>query len=294
MNKYKIILGEVLVFIFLLLIAALISSSNKVEEISNLGSDEIILSQSLSDRVLMLDGEWDFYWGKLLVGDELEKVTPDTQIKVPSVWNSDGYSGSGAATYRKTLFFDDAPGMLALRIPHLSTAYEVYANGERVSSAGIVSENVDEMTPEYKRCIAVFNVDKKKLDIVVQVSNKDYARGGFWYTPFIGSHERVISKVTLRIIIEAILVGILLVMFLNLVYVYFLDRNHSYVIQLAGMYFFWCHKDINNWRIHTTKNYSRYIDVNTCSSRIYINAFGAYFLCTVCFRSVKSKRERSF
>ena len=103
------------------------------------------LSHWNGESVLMLSGDWDFYWEKFLNESELsQNTTPDLKATVPSVWNNFKVNGKklggyGYATYRLHVTGVEAGTPLAMRIIPFSTAYNMYIDNELVASSGTVS-----------------------------------------------------------------------------------------------------------------------------------------------------------
>ena len=92
-----------------------------------------------------LDGDWEFYWNRLVDYDELHTQEPDLYTKVPATWRDytlfgKDLPGQGYATYRLHVKTDLAPGTkLGLRVNTCSSAYNLYINDTLVSSNGRVA-----------------------------------------------------------------------------------------------------------------------------------------------------------
>ena len=187
-----------------------------------------------SNKTVLLDGNWEFYWDRLLSYKDLQKEKPDMYAGVPSTWNEysidgKGLPGQGYATYRlhiKTGLPEET--MLGLRAHAFSSAYKLYINEKLVAANGTVATKAQEEVGEYKPQAFFFNTPAKEFDIIVQVSNFHHARGGFWYTMHLGSagdimdlHDNIIGK-------EIFLIGALLIIMLFFMAIFIMRRELKY------------------------------------------------------------------
>ena len=88
--------------------------------------------------VLPLDGEWRFH-----AGDQAAWAQPDLDdsrwslLRSDRDWSTQGYNGySGMGWYRFHVTLPSQPGPVSIMLPHIFTSYQVYANGELVSTFG--------------------------------------------------------------------------------------------------------------------------------------------------------------
>ena len=159
---------------------------------------QIDISQWNGEDVLLLSGEWDFYWNEFLDKDALsQNPTPDLKAEVPSVWNNyiiDGeqLNGMGYATYRLHVIGAEVGAPFAMRIIPFSTAYNIYIDDELVASSGTVSTSKDGFDPQYQIETVTFTPEQSEFDIILHISNFVYARGGAWYTIYFGNPEEVV------------------------------------------------------------------------------------------------------
>lgn len=150
------------------------------------------------DGILSLWGEWDFYWKELLTYRDLTDNIPRPAISadVPAVWNKyeiDGKTlpGFGYATYRLRVVNAEKYTPLAFRIPTMSTAYRMYVNDRLVAFNGTVAADSDLFRPEYRPMTVQVLAPASEFNIIVQVSNFVYARGGMWYSISMGTPQQI-------------------------------------------------------------------------------------------------------
>ncbi|TXK68909.1 hypothetical protein [Paenibacillus sp. N3.4] len=151
------------------------------------------------DGVIKLAGAWSFYWERLLTTDDFNRgdtLEAGMYVDVPNVWNhyqKEGkhLPGNGYGTYRVKVKTDGKAASLALKIPIMSTAYKVIIDGKTVAVNGEVAETKDRAVAAYLPQTIVFQPTAKEFDIVVQVSNYLYARGGMWFALRLGTEGQI-------------------------------------------------------------------------------------------------------
>ena len=150
------------------------------------------------DGATRLNGEWGFYWKQLLTYDDFHEGQNkfNGQVNVPNVWNYytiDGKElpGEGYATYRLKVKTNDQEILKGLKILNLSTSYKIMINDEVVAANGVVGKNKDTTVPEYRSQAVTFKNDSNEFEVIVQLSNFTYSRGGIWYSIYLGTDQQI-------------------------------------------------------------------------------------------------------
>ncbi len=157
-------------------------------------------SWDLVKQLVKLDGEWEFYWQQLLTPADFapgnERANLSGMFVAPGSWK--GYrwqdrklTSEGFATFRLTLLLPETRQTLALSLPQIYTAYQLWADGELLCSAGRVGRSRAMMTPQYLQRVVPFQPQSSRVELVIQVSNFYHRRGGLWRPLQLGSFERV-------------------------------------------------------------------------------------------------------
>ena len=147
-------------------------------------------NQEITGKFLIsLNGEWDFYWDQMLYpsyfSDTLN-AKPDIHAVVPSYWTDYLVDGKkpdhfGFATYRLRIILPEGFNKrLGLSIPVFDSSYDLWLNGELVSSNGIPGKTAESSEPGYKPAFMPFSAKSDTITIIINVSNWDHRRGGFW------------------------------------------------------------------------------------------------------------------
>lgn len=152
------------------------------------------------DGVVKLDGEWEFYWKRLLSyedfhGSESAPVA-DGYSRVPGAWNKHAVDGKplpeeGYATYRLKVKTNRPDILYGFKILTFSTAYRLMINDEIIASSGIVGTSPDTALPGYSPGTVSFKIGYGEFEIIIQIANYTYSRGGFWHSLYMGTDEQI-------------------------------------------------------------------------------------------------------
>ncbi len=170
------------------------SASQGIMDLSSLENDK--------DFSVSLNGEWEFYWKKMLHPHDFENksIQPDCYGKVPSYWTeyqklSVKTEPFGYATYRLTVLLPKGlQKALAIDLPVFDSSYDIYINGEYLGGNGVPGKNADESVPEYRKNFFRLRPSTDTLSIIINVSNYDHRRGGFWLPARLGTFSMVQKK----------------------------------------------------------------------------------------------------
>jgi len=149
--------------------------------------------------IVKLNGEWEFYWAKMLHPDDFkpEFPLPDYFGNIPSYWTDYPQESVitekfGYATYRLTVLLPEGlKSPLAFDMPVFDSSYDIFINGKYLGNNGIPGKSKNETTPEYKRNFFRFLPDSDTLQIIINVSNYHHRRGGFWLPVKMGTFNEV-------------------------------------------------------------------------------------------------------
>jgi len=171
------------------------------------------------EGIVKLDGQWAFYWNQLLEPKNFQQdseTSPPVWMKQPSTWNNskleNPYDTYGYATYKLEIKTAPLDGVYALKVPNMGNAYKLWVNGKLLASNGIVGTSRETMTPQWLPQVVPFQMKGKTIQLVIQVSNFVYKRGGFWHSLIIGTHQQIQEFRERTLFLEQFLFGSLLIM----------------------------------------------------------------------------------
>lgn len=131
-----------------------------------------------------LDGEWEFYWNSLLEPQSGPHQTPEqpAYISVPAPWTSPmqnvKYNSYGYATYRLVVKLPADTPALALKVNNIRNASRVLVNGTTLGGSGTPGTSQDSSKPVNRPYSLSFNNKNGQAEILIHVSNFNYASGG--------------------------------------------------------------------------------------------------------------------
>ena len=162
------------------------------------------------EKSIELNGNWEFYYGELLTGNEKERPLPD-YIEVPYDWallEHQGFQKAGVATYETTLLLPDKHDHLGLYIPHAFSAYRLFFNGALVHNQGDVQPSQKSYKPfRLPQAFDFKSVVSDTLQITIQVANYDHNNSGLYYPVETGNYEDLVSSIRGRQYINMFLAG---------------------------------------------------------------------------------------
>lgn len=146
-----------------------------------------------------LDGQWGFYWEKLLTPGEVPS-NPKLFFPFPAIWDE----SQGFATYTADVLVDKDIRMLSMELPDFYCSYQLWVNGEQVANNGEVGTSRKEAIPQWLPKTVVFPV-KDTLHIVMQISNFHHIRGGSNDHIYLGLPDQLYQKRESAVITNMIL-----------------------------------------------------------------------------------------
>ena len=188
------------------------------------------------DGIIKLDGEWDFFWLRLIHPKDFlseNKPVRSTTIEVPSSWNGKDVNteileGSGYATYRLLIPIPESEigQTLGVKISYSATASRLWVNGKIISEDGQVGVSRKDMTPRYSNQIHSF-VAENPIEILIHISNFNHKKGGLWQSVLVGTEEEIIKTNSSALFYDFFLFGVLSIMTIYHFGLYILRREES-------------------------------------------------------------------
>lgn len=187
----------------------------------------IDLSQT---QMVSLAGGWSFFWQQLLSHEEaLLSLQSASTLNGSGGWqakdNDNTYHAKGYATYHLTIVLQDINENLALRIPHIETAYDLYVDNDLVASGGIFSEQEKQGKPGYNSSIILLPQGKERLSLTLHVSNYHSIWGGLWSPIILGDADSIYGLNRDRIALSMFILGSLLIAAIHSLILFYLRSS---------------------------------------------------------------------
>ncbi len=169
-----------------------------------------------SAQVISLDGQWEFYWAKLLTPEDFaaSRVPPPELVSVPDNWQKHAHdnlhSRRGFATYRVIISGLTPQRHYGLIKKNIRVASRMYINGELALEDGIVADNKTDAVMGNSPQVVFFQSDDSSAEIIIQVSNFRYYSGGIVEAIRFGPGNEVFQEHNRKTIFEAIVFAMLL------------------------------------------------------------------------------------
>ena len=172
------------------------------------------------DGPVDLTGEYEFYWNQLLNPQDFIQNRSSLKtdfIAVPRAWNDFEYQGiaipgDGYASYRLTILLNGSNPALAVKLLEMGTSFNLFVNGRKLSSAGVVGKTAESAKPGYRPEVIGFQSNENLLDVVVQISNFSHKLGGGWNPIALGTNDQLQKNKELDIAYDLFLFGSLFIM----------------------------------------------------------------------------------
>ena len=189
-----------------------------------------------------LNGEWEFYWEKLLIPETYpaeKRMGTGILVSVPSYWDSyevDGEQlpGSGYGTYALTIILPrNFRSSFCIDLPVFDVAYRFYLNDILVGENGTVGTTREEEEPWYEPSRFCYIPDQDTLQILIQVSNFHHRRGGFWQSVFVGGSKEVQDRSERRRMFNYSTIGVLFFFIIFYVIFWFFSKKDTMMLLFA-------------------------------------------------------------
>ncbi len=190
-------------------------------------------------KPISLSGEWKFVPDTFLTYESILLDSTAFNIEVPGDWNLDdsiSFGPKGYGTYFVEIIFGPEVDLsnLALRVPEISLAYNVYINDLLVGSLGRIGRNIDEEIPMIDdRIIELPPLEGTNAFLILHISNFDYSYGGLFYAPKIGDEREIrISKERYNTI-KLLILGTVIILAIYMLYVYVRLKKETFRVYFA-------------------------------------------------------------
>jgi two-component system, sensor histidine kinase ChiS len=171
------------------------------------------------DGPVSLNGEWEFYWGQLLAPADFEqgRGMKTGLIQVPCNWGGYPYQGKplpadGYATYRLAIKPGKQAGTQGIYLIYAATSYKLWVNHDLLLANGAVGKNSRETRAQLLPATGFLRTGNQDLQLVVQVANFGYSRGGLVSRLLWGTAAQIQSIRETQVATDLFLFGSILIM----------------------------------------------------------------------------------
>lgn len=206
--------------------------------LANHGKADLSAIDFRHNELISLNGRWEFYWNRLLVPENFasgKQPAMDSLIKVPGIWDEkepgrNAYPQSGVGTYRLKLIYPATLKDPALRIRHVANAYKIFANGRLIAEVGKVSDKPAAFQENEEALIVDLPKDKPEIELIFQVANLNYARGGIREAPLFGSKQVLEENKMILLALQLFFMGSVFIFGIYYFLLFLLQRKNKTAI----------------------------------------------------------------
>lgn len=190
------------------------------------------------DGTLALNGEWEFYWKKILSPMDFPNNIKPLYTKFPKLWNdmnSDSitFSSTGYATYRLLIKNCPTKELLALNVPTFYDEYQLFINGKSFTKNGKVGKSKEESIPYWLPITKSINDKSDSLELILQVSNYSHHKGGTSLPIEIGDSQKLFKEREIELSTTLLLTGALIMGGLFFLGLFMFGRHNKAVLYFS-------------------------------------------------------------
>ncbi len=237
----KFSLIHILIIIFVLSSASCSDHLQKRRPVIEDGFLDISSWNFEKDGPIDLNGQWEFYWEKLLEPEDFESTDPvkAEYINVPGGWarqTGKSYPELGYATYRLRIKVPDKNTDYNFIFMSIFASAKLWVNGSFCFEKGKVASTKEQSSPEFiTEYYSPINYNKNSdtLEIIIQVADFSYggSAAGFRRKITFGPVTQISAERINTGSVNSLLLGILLVIALYHIFLFLYRRDEpSYLI----------------------------------------------------------------
>ncbi|MFY0689714.1 MAG: hypothetical protein JXQ90_21265 [Cyclobacteriaceae bacterium] len=182
-----------------------------------------------------LNGEWEFYWSKLLTPNQ--SFYNKKFLEFPGLWNGqvvgkDTTKPIGYATYKLRVILPDQPTHYSMFIDDMYCAYQLFINGRPVAANGIVSHTREQYTPEWRPQVIDIHELTGTLELTLHIANFDHSKGGANRSILLGTSQGISSFFNTNKVLDISLTALFMAMA-----IFFFIRFGFITLDLSSLFF---------------------------------------------------------
>jgi 7TM diverse intracellular signalling len=194
-----------------------------------------IRAHNFKESPVSMNGQWRYYADQQL--EHYENPVTFTLVDFPHRWSDD--SSQGVATYKLSVLVSADQKSLAVDIPQLYCAYNLWVNGVLVAKNGEVSSSRRTTQPQWLPQVVSFPVTKDTLQFTLQIANFHHAIGGIKNPIRLGLSEELLGQQSSAYLVNMILLGVLTFLGVFFVLVYAFVKREKAALYFALLCLTW-------------------------------------------------------
>ncbi len=183
-----------------------------------------LASNRLNRERVYLEGQWAFYWQRLIASQPASSVEPDLELLVPEEWSSYELAGAnlpagGYGSYQLTITGLQYAAPLSLSVPDFGGAYRAYVDGQLAAESGRLSTQLSQVfTSPRAQLYPVELSPGATHQVVIEVATTRFS--GLYMTPVLDDYQRALQRNEVKNSARLVLFGIAFSSFCSLLLIY--------------------------------------------------------------------------
>jgi len=202
-NKWILVITlSAIVFVLLVITNSRLETDHSIHPYAQKGYLDLSNWDFDKNGNIQLNGEWEFYWGRLLTPDDFANaksnstISLDGYIKVPSPWHgtigSVKLSDKGVATYRLKVKLGSINIMYGIKTTSIRMSNRIFVDGFEVGKSGNPAMSYkDGYIMANTPYVTSFYPKSNELEVIVQVADFDYKAGGIVQSIYLGKRADI-------------------------------------------------------------------------------------------------------
>lgn len=197
-KKVEIIIALLCILLIYITVNSVIKSETKNNIYASNGYLDLSGIDIEETHPLFINGEWEFYWDKLLYPEDFEhpdSLAPSYE-KIPSTWtsyidkNGENLKSQGKATYRLKVKLKEGNKSLGIKVNNIWGNAKLFIKEDGEGLKALENENGQELKTVDTKC---FFVKSDSFDIILQIENEDVLKSGILKSIYIGSLDKTLE-----------------------------------------------------------------------------------------------------
>lgn len=236
-SKWRILLVIVVPVLMLFALTAAVLLPGPVTV--NNGRSDLTDIDFTENQLVPLNGQWEFYWDRLLTPAEFSSVQQpkmDSYMTVPGIWSTNAgtnYSRQGVATYRLSFDYSQSLEDPALRVQNVANAYKLYVNGKLTAEIGSGLSSRENFKNDDEILIVPLPKNARHVELVFQTSNLNCATGGLRVAPVFGSFQALEQQRLIMMILQMFFLGGVFIFGISYLLQFILQRKNKTALFFA-------------------------------------------------------------
>ena len=167
------------------------------------------------DGMVLLDGEWEFFWQDFIKPSSADIREGGAYIKVPGSWmqdtiEADNLSPEGWGTYCLRILLPEELSCPGIHLPHIPGDFRLYINGKLAAESGNLKTQRGPAEDSFRASVIPF-VQAPEVNVVIQISDFNNLSGGIISSIRLGTFEQATRNKAKKDYFDIFLFGTLMI-----------------------------------------------------------------------------------